>query len=139
MSQENVELVRRMIAAFNAREWDQALSLFAPNGEWHAYMAALESRLYGGRAAIREMWHEMQDAFPDFTVEAEELNDFGDRVIVSVAIRGTGKASGVESLIRFTQLYTLSEGQITRVEGFRERNEALEAVSLSEPDAHAGS
>jgi ketosteroid isomerase-like protein len=137
MSQENVEVVRRGIEAFNADDWDLALSFYDTEAEWHPYMAALESRIYKGRTSIRRMWEEMRAQFPDFAVEAEELQDFGDCVVVGLVARGTGRASGIESLTKFTQVWTVSKGKIVRVEGFQQRSEALAAAGLSEQDTQA--
>jgi ketosteroid isomerase-like protein len=137
MSEENLDLVRRGLRAFNANDWELALSFYDTEVEWHPYMAALESRLYKGRTSIRRMWEEMRAQFPDFAMEPEELEDFGDRVVVALVARGTGRASGIESFTRFTQVWTVSKGKIVRVEGFRQRSEALKAVRLSEQDAHA--
>jgi len=135
MSQENVEVVRRGIQAFNANDWELALSFYDPDVEWYPYMAAIESRLYTGRTSIRRMWDEMREQFPDFKMEPEEVEDFGDCVVVALVARGTGRASGIESSTRFTQVWTLSKGKIIRVQGFRQRNDALRAVRQSEQDA----
>ena len=139
MSQENIEIVSRGIQAFNAGDWDLALSFYDAEAEWYPYMAALESHLYKGRASIRRMWDEMRAQFPDFAVEAEELQDFGDCVVVALVARGTGRASGIESLTKFTQVWTVSSGKIVRVEGFQQRSQALEAAGLSEQDTHSDS
>jgi len=53
MSQENVEIVRKAIQAWNRREADLLLSYTAPEIEWMpAGPAAVESAVYRGHEAV---------------------------------------------------------------------------------------
>jgi ketosteroid isomerase-like protein len=68
----------------------------------------------------------------------ELMSDYieaGDRVVVRFIWRGAGH--GPESNMEFTGVYTVRKGKILTIEFFRDKAEALEAVGLSEQDAHA--
>ena len=68
-----------------------------------------------------------------------ELLDPGDRVVVVLRRRAKGKGSGVMVTDQVIHVYTVRSDKIVRFEGFSDRAEALEAVGLSERDAHADS
>ena len=72
-------------------------------------------------------------------MEAKEIRAVGDTVIVRVAQHDKGKASGVEVEDTFFTLLTFRGRKIVRMENVRDEEEALEAVGLSEQDAHADS
>jgi hypothetical protein len=72
-------------------------------------------------------------------MELEEIIDAGDKVIVFGGVRGRGAESGVDvKTPTFPQVWTFGDdGRPLRVEMYQSRAEALEAVGLSEQDAHA--
>jgi ketosteroid isomerase-like protein len=69
----------------------------------------------------------------------DEIRDLGDAVFVVARHHGRGKASGAEVRTTFAYLFRVGDGQIGKVELFPDRRSALEAVGLSEQDAHADS
>jgi ketosteroid isomerase-like protein len=73
------------------------------------------------------------------TVELEEVIETQDgRVLAVERWRGRGR-DGIEVDARCTDVYSFRDGLIFRGEGFRVKAEALEAVGLSEQDAHTDS
>ena len=53
MSQENVEIVRRVFDAFNRRDIAAFLELLDPDVEWVPVLAVLEGSVYRGHGDIR--------------------------------------------------------------------------------------
>ena len=53
MSQENVELHRRAIQAFNARDIEAFIAYCDPGIEWHSTFAAVGGAIYHGHDGIR--------------------------------------------------------------------------------------
>ena len=134
MSQENVELVRRGIQRVEAF-W----ALLDEYVVWDLRdkpMLDLDS-VYVGRGAVIEASRHYWGTWQDYRLEAEELIDAGSSVVVAVHERGRGKGSGAPFDQRFAQVMTLSRGRIVRWEIFQDVARALEAVGLSEQDAHA--
>jgi hypothetical protein len=81
---------------------------------------------------LRETWD--ADAF-------ELISDFihaADRVAVRLLWRTVG-GRGPQADLEITAVYTVRKGRILTIENFRDHAEALEAVGLSEQDAHADS
>jgi ketosteroid isomerase-like protein len=131
MSQPNVEIVRRAFDSFNRRELATAEEAFDPDAEWIPYLAALEEAAYRGRNEIAAMWRDVLRDFPDFRIEQMEVvTAREDTVVVEVEFQGMGRASGADVRTTVFQAATFRDGKVTRVEGFRDRAEALEAVAL---------
>ena len=132
MSQENVEIVRRVFDAFNRRDTASFLELLDPDVEWVPILAVLEGRVYRGHEEVRVWIKELATDWEFFEVDYEELRDFGGRVLVSGHWHARGRASGVEVENPGTYLYEIKGGKVVSMRTFTDRAEALEAVGLSE-------
>jgi hypothetical protein len=95
MSQDNVELHRRAVDAFNRRDLDDWLLLADPEVELSPLNLELEGGSYHGHEGIRRFWGDYLRVFPDFTVEVDEMRDLGDVTIALVRLRGHGTGSDV--------------------------------------------
>jgi ketosteroid isomerase-like protein len=131
MSHENVEIARRAFDNFNRRELTTAVEAFDPDAEWIPYLAALEEHTYRGRERIEAMWREVLGDFPDFRIELMEVvTDRGDIIVFKVEFQGMGRASGADTRAAVFQVVSFRDEKVARVEGFRDRAEALEAARL---------
>jgi ketosteroid isomerase-like protein len=142
MSQENVEIVRAVFAAWNAGDMEALFAHFHPELVYHPRADEPDPSPHVGRDVYERLVHEFVDSFSEVTFEVLELIDAGDHVIASsvlhAVLHGQGSASaGVSDTYVF--VFKLRDG--LGVEGweYRTRQEALEAVGLSEQDAHADS
>jgi ketosteroid isomerase-like protein len=132
MSQENVEIVRRMHEAFDRGDADGALAFFDPE------VVADHSARFGGaighgREELRRIISEWVGAFSEFRAEIVEIRDLGGGlVLLLTAHRGRGRGSGVEVTDRFAVLYEMRDATITRMTLFLTTDEALQAAGLSE-------
>jgi ketosteroid isomerase-like protein len=141
MSQENLELVRRLYAElfsggsaaeFKERLTDDALSAFLdPGVEW---ITVPESLLavdrYVGFDGVRRFWGEFVSAWEDYRVEPLTLRDAGDQVAVVVHI--VGRTHGTEVDGTRSSLLTVRDGKVVRVQAFADPDAALEAAGLEE-------
>jgi ketosteroid isomerase-like protein len=131
MSHENVEIARRAFDNFNRRELTTAVEAFDPDADWIPYLAALEEHTYRGRERIEAMWREVLGDFPDFRIELMEVvTDRGDIIVFKVEFQGMGRASGADTRAAIFQVVSFRDEKVARVEGFRDRAEALEAARL---------
>jgi ketosteroid isomerase-like protein len=131
MSQENVEALRRAYEAFNEREWDQALSIFSADGEWHEPDLP-DPAVYRGLDEIRGYWEMMARTLPDFRSQPQQFFDAGERVVVASAISGRGSGSQAAVAGVVGMVWTFHQGKVIRCVVRRELENALEAVGLSE-------
>ena len=137
MSQENVELVRRALESVDAF-WAM-LDEYVVWDVRERPMLDLDGAFVGRDAVVEASRHYWGTWQKDYRLEAEELIDAGCSVVMAVRERGRGKGSGAPFDQRFAQVWTFSRGRIVRWEVFPHKARALEAVGLSEQDAHADS
>ena len=132
MSQENVEVVKRAIAAVNDRDIDRYLAACTEDIELRTPMAPIGG-VYEGPDDIRRFFADIQDTSPDFRLDLESVEAIGgDRVLAFLQTTASGRASGVPTAAATTNVYDLVDGKIRRVRIFLTRQEALEAVGLRE-------
>jgi ketosteroid isomerase-like protein len=131
VSQENVEIVRRLYATWNSEDRWAVLSLVDPEAE-AVLTGALNDGTYRGHAGVRQLLEEFWTQFEDQRTEVEECIDAGDAVFTSVVHRGRGKGSGVEVEWPQWQVFTLRDGKAVRWRLFSDRREALKAAGLAE-------
>jgi ketosteroid isomerase-like protein len=134
MSRENVEVVRRMNAAFNRRDRDAISAYYHPDVEMRDLQHAPDApeRLVG-LDAIRAYWAQWDDAFDDFTAEIEEYLDAGTYVLMATHWRGKGKDSGLEIDLRAVEVVEFAGGRIVRLTtGYANMAEARKAAGLAE-------
>jgi ketosteroid isomerase-like protein len=137
MSRENVEVVRRLYEAARRGDAETVLSLYHREVELDfsriPHATVIGRGLYHGHEGLRSWYREWDEAWESFEQVYEELIDVGEHVISVWSQRGRGRMSGAEvELRRAGAVWTVSNGQVVRLVGFPSREEALEAVGLSE-------
>lgn len=133
MSQQNVETVRRMMAAYADGDIEGMLTFIDPSAELHsAIIGGAEGRVYRGHAGFRAWFAETQTAFDVLTTVLTDLRDLGDRVIGFGRIHAKGRESGLELDSYTGWVFTLRGGKIVRAQGYLDSAGALEAAGLSE-------
>ena len=131
MSQENVELVKRMLALFHAGDGEGALACFSEDvvAETPARPDVTGGR---GREALGKLIGGWVSAWEDWREEVEEVRDLGDRVMVISTQRGRGKDTGIEVSLQYAALYTVRDGEISGMSLYNGPDDALKAARLSE-------
>jgi ketosteroid isomerase-like protein len=132
MSEENVEIVRKVIDAFNRGDLDAWLGFLSPEVVWESLPLPGFRDVYRGRAEARE-WIELLLEVFDFHLEIDEITALSDdRVLMAASTRGRGRGSGLPLERQSWEVLWLADGLITRRQGLLTRDEALEAAGLSE-------
>ena len=132
MSQENVEIARRWVGAYNRRDFDGLIGLTDPGVVLDNSNAAFDGAVYRGHDGVREwlswvrgMWKRQQFRPQEFIPVGE------DQVIVSVLLVSVGR-DDVETVAHGAAITTMREEKVTQLKTFQSRAEALKAVGLSE-------
>ena len=130
MSEENVEVVRAGIEAWNAGDRNRAMSVFDPKIElW----STLERKTYRGLDGIVRYTEDVGAVIEGFHFEGTRLIDAnGDRVVGLYRIVGRGAGSGVPVTQEVGGVFQLRNGKVLKVEIFFDQQEALKAAGLSE-------
>ena|SRR5439155_2981515 len=139
MSEENVEIVRRTNEAFNHGDIVVALTDFmAPDIVYFELDAYLDTpAVVRGREACVKAMFDFISAFQEFRADIEDIADAGDWVITLTHWQGSGAESGASVDLREVIGWRLQDGLAVEGRVFASWQEALEAVGLSEQDAHA--
>ena len=135
MSEENVEIIRRGIEAFNRGDADAFVAIAQPDVEWEdAVFWSERPKVYRGREELREWFAQVQEPWESIHVGAiEEILEAGDdRLVVGYGLTGRGRSSGADTQLHLWQVFWFREGLVAKRRVFRERAEALEAAGLSE-------
>ena len=134
MSQENLEVARRVYEAWNEGDFPAFFAAMDPEIELVLPEGGINAGTRQGLRGMGQFLESYVESFEDFQVESEEFFEAGDQVVAFVRISGRGRGSGIETENRPAQLLTLRGGKIRRLEVFpeRERQAALEAAGLRE-------
>jgi ketosteroid isomerase-like protein len=132
MSQENVEIVKRLFAAFNERDPDAFAAITTPDFEWTTSMTAVEGEVFRGREGIETYFERMREAWEEFRSIGSEYRDLGERVLFIGRVQGRGRGSGVPVDTALGILFDFRGAQISRQRSFLDHGEALRAAGLSE-------
>ena len=132
MSEENVKVVRRLNEAWNRQDLAAWLASFSSDAEidW-SRARALYKGVYRGREQQEAFWDEFWSTFEDVHVEHHDYTDAGSEVVAWNTAHMRGR-DGIEVTARSALVFTVEDGQITRLRLFQEKDEALKAVGLAE-------
>jgi ketosteroid isomerase-like protein len=139
MSQENVEIVRQGYEAFNRGDIEQWLAGLDPDIELDERYIAPDAAVYRGHAGVRRWLEQGSDAIGAPSFEVVRWFARGDAVVTEVVVRVRGIASGAETKARLAHAIRIRNQKATYIASFPTVAEALEAVGLSEQDAHSDS
>jgi ketosteroid isomerase-like protein len=132
MSQENVEIVKATVEAWNAGDMEALRELYDPNAIVRMPDDWPEPGPFVGRDAVMRQLKQLRDTYWDADT-FEPISDFidvGDRVAVRYVWRAEGR--GPESNFESTHVFTVRKGKIVGVDAIWDHAEALETLGLSE-------
>ena len=122
----NLDIVRGVIAAFDAGDLDAVFALAATNARFENRSGALGVEgTYVGRDGLVEMLSRLYEVFSDYEVEPLELYAHADRVAVLYREVGLGRTSGVAVDRKIVLVYTLKGGVVQDTEAFPYRHGSL--------------
>jgi len=131
MSQENVQIARRFVDHWNETgefPWDEldrdAVFVIDPG----SFVAGT----YRGRDGIRTLLRLTAEVFDEFRYEVDEWVDLGESVVALGRIRARGAQSGATGTQPGAFVIQVRDGKIVSYRSYLRREEALEAVGVSE-------
>jgi ketosteroid isomerase-like protein len=136
MSQENVEIVQRAFAEFERGNF-WVPEIFDPSVRvaWLAPLAGQGAETVG-LDVMESSIKDWLQSFEQVTTVPERFIDAGDQVVVIAEWRGRGKASGVFTKWPYGAVWTLRDDKVISIDSYTDPADALEAVGLSQQDAH---
>jgi ketosteroid isomerase-like protein len=139
MSGSKLDIVRDLLVEWNRGDTEAVIHRATEDFEWHPVLvASVEGRVYRGHDGFREFLGEWQSTWETWNLEAEEMREFGDQVLVLTRVLAKGRGSGVELDQQLAHLFEFREGMVCRAETFMERDKALEVAESRATDSKVG-
>jgi ketosteroid isomerase-like protein len=134
MSQENVEVSKGVIDAFNRRDVDAIFECVNQDVEWFPAMPVTSGGgALLGHEGIESYVREVGDTWEEYRVMAQDFRDLGEsQVLVLSRVEGRGAGSGGLVDAPMGQIFDFREGKISRVRTYLNHDDALKAVGLEE-------
>jgi hypothetical protein len=128
MSEQNLELVERAVAAVNERDLGAYLDCCTDDVRLTTPLEGVAGT-YEGADGIRRFFAVLGDTSPDFQIAIEHLAPVGSsRVLAFMRVTATGRASGIPTATDSGNIYDIVAGRIRRIRIFLDREEALTAA-----------
>ena len=130
------ELDKRSLVTSALRAWNRGdLDAFAAHVSDDVAWLEVSGRPEGdsreayGRERLRRSLASLFEAWESYRLDIEEVRDAGDRVLAIVREVARGRASGVEVESRWGYVISVEEGQIVRIEAYRDPDLAAQRAS----------
>jgi uncharacterized protein len=129
--QTNTEIIRDGFAHFSSTGRPSAQSM-APEFVWDmsTFRSWPEQQLYAGLDGAERFLATWRAAWDDWALEPQAYHEAGDKVVTVMHQHGRSKASGLEVDMQFAMVWTLRDGEITRMQMYADPAEAFAAVGL---------
>jgi ketosteroid isomerase-like protein len=130
LSEENLKSVRRLTAAFNARDLDGFLADLHPEVEFHSLRAQLEGRPYVGHEGARKMFADFDEDWDYLHLELDEFRDTEHAVVGVGRLISRGRASRVDLDVPVAFMWRFRDGKVVYGKVFSDRSDALRAAEM---------
>ena len=121
-----MELVRRSAEPANSGDFDALMHFCAPSGAWDLSPMGLGA--YEGDAAVRGFFEDWIGAYDDFRTEMEEVQPFGNGVVLAVFVQTARRAGSTGFVqIRHAAVSNWVNGLIVRTINYSDIGEARAA------------
>jgi ketosteroid isomerase-like protein len=133
---ESVDKLRAMYDAFARRDFDGAVQYAHPEIELHPAIEGLDTeKRYRGLDGVVEFLDQISSVWEAEWVEFQEVFEGpSDRVVLAERWHVRAR-DGLKLHFDIFDVYAFRDGLLARVDGFRDREAALEAAGLA---AHPG-
>ena len=129
MANENLELHRRVVAAFNDGDVDGIVALCDPQIELHS---AVTMSVYHGHEGVRGWRRDLEEAFGSaIWIEPEAYFDLGEHTVTFHLLHGRGRHSGADVAEGFAHVHRWREGLTVWFKAYAHQDDALRDLGIS--------
>jgi ketosteroid isomerase-like protein len=132
MSQENVDLVRRYYAAWNAEGLDGARAFWSDEFEWQDAPEMPDAGTYRGADAVAAHFRDLDEVLGTMEVHVDRLLPAGYEVLAFLHVHLDAQRGGLLLDGPIFETVRVEGGKISRIRLFLDEREAFEAAGLSE-------
>lgn len=131
MSQENVNIVRRMYEAFATGNVPVIIAALAPNVEWweaENFIYADKNPYVGPDAVLSGVFMRIDNEWEKFTVSPTDVLDAQETAVGYGYYSGTYKQTGAHVRAQFAHFFTFRDGKIIKFQQYTDTAQFLKAV-----------
>jgi ketosteroid isomerase-like protein len=129
MSQENIDVIRRMYREWNRGDTAALVELFDVEAEVRPALSTfLTSTIYHGHDGVAAWYAETYEPWAELQAEPRRLLDVGERTAVVVWLRARVAGGQVDVDTEIGHVVTIRDGKIVRLDGYEDPEEALAAI-----------
>ena len=126
MPQENADLVRNVYERWGRGDFLGAADLFDPSFAYVISAGFPDNGTYAGLDRVAAFLQDWLESWASVPMDAEEVLDVGERVVVAVRQDSVGRGSGVRGEFRYFHVCAFRGTKAVRSDAVRDRAEALE-------------
>jgi ketosteroid isomerase-like protein len=129
MSEQDVEIVRRAVDAWNRRDPDLWSGYATADVEWTpAGPAAVEGTVYRGYDEVVRGLESVWETWDEVFFEESETRELADAILWLGRLKLRGASSQIALDQEFAVRFVVRAGKLAAIEAFRSWDEAIEAV-----------
>ena len=132
MSQENVEVIRRMFERARARDVQGMIELVSDDVACQPGDDQPEAEGFRGSRALADYFRGWLETFETYEIEVGEYLDCGEYVVAVGRVTGHGRSSGAVVSADDAWLYRLRDGKVVEYRECGTKARALEAAGVTE-------
>jgi ketosteroid isomerase-like protein len=133
VSHKNVEIHRRALEAFNARDLEAFVALCDREIEFHSTFAAVGGARYRGHDGLRRWHRDLEDAWGGgIRVELDVYFDVGEQTLTFGVLYGRGRQSGAAVAMPYAGVVTWRDGLAVDWRAYGHKEEALRDLGVAE-------
>ena len=133
MSEENVEIVRQVAAAFAEKGAEGTIPFFTEDNVIYSIPEWPDDSEYRGHDGLRRLSQQWTDNFDDFGLDLHELHDGGETVVALYELIGQTKGSAIPMRMQIGAVFSgFRNGRVAQQRLFSSWEAALEAAGLTE-------
>jgi ketosteroid isomerase-like protein len=132
VSQQNVETIRALYAAFAKGDVPTVLGAFAPDAEWREadnFIYADGNPYVGPGAILQGVFMRLATEWDGFAATPEQFLDAGDSVIATGRYTAVHKTTGKSIDAQFAHFWTLENSKVTRFQQYADTLQVARAVT----------
>jgi ketosteroid isomerase-like protein len=126
------ETIHTAYEAWSRRDVDALVEVVHPDAEARPILGAnIGVSVYRGREGLREWFTDLHQEWETFQTRVTRIDERGNRAVLTIDIHARGRASGVVIEGDLYHLVELREGMIMRLEAFRDKDAAMQALEAT--------
>ena len=127
MSEANVALARKVVAAFNRRDVPALAAMVTDDFEWVTWTSTVEHTAYHGAEGLASYFRDA-DVWQVLNLDVEEYRDLGDEVLVVGRLPHPRRGQRRRIHAPYYSAFFIRGGELARVLSFRTEAGALAAL-----------